>query len=688
MNKQQAINNIARLIRKYKNDNPQWIETDINAFLNEQLGLETKYSIDILTPQALIECKDNLSKQNASALNWDKTLIQAKTYCNRLILEGEKLPKFIIIIDYKNEKYKQYEIQKVEYFENESEYRISEVSVSEGSIDNLTLYLDEQFIRYDISFDNADKIAQKLYEIYPNLNDSKIFDYLQTSDGNWFYKTQLKQQDFQIKLDLFNDPQTQKKRGAFYTPDRYIKISTQYLRDAIERTKSQGYKDYVIIDRCAGSGQLEKLLTDDELSHCILSTIGISEWVSLWNIYGDKVRQIIPPYINGKRIDPKTKPQDLVKQCDFNKNEVIGADALTEEFLDNFTEIFAKRDKGELAIIMLENPPFIEVAGEKTIKSAMSKNSLTKTYVGQLMTQAKLKVPKGSIPQKSALPQFVWSAFELFNPHYYVCYAPITYWKSTHLIDKTFLNGYICNRKYFHATKSAVSLIYWENKDAQNNTLDFESDFGKVKVRKIKDTQVIYRENAPQEGFAELNYVSTDFVSTVGKLRSIKSDNAWLKGGVKLNRDNLLNQLPIFCSTKFIFRDYTEINILMRSGDGGFHYQNDDDFKNDCLVYSLTTAQNVCLQDNEIYPYGFSVFKQQTKHSNIINLWDKIYGKTKTYGLNNIIKDENNYYTDNKGKQQWIDNELKELVAKLKVELKQFYSTYLRPKILEYELVK
>jgi hypothetical protein len=80
-------------------------------------------------------------------------------------------------------------------------------------------------------------------------------------------------------LDLFNDPQTQRKRGAFYTPDIYIYISTKYLREAIKKVPSG--KDFIILDRCAGSGQLEKMLNDDELSHCVLSTLGIAEWISL-----------------------------------------------------------------------------------------------------------------------------------------------------------------------------------------------------------------------------------------------------------------------------------------------------------------------------------------------------------------------------------------------------------------------
>lgn len=63
-----------------------------------------------------------------------------------------------------------------------------------------------------------------------------------------------------------------KQLGAFFTPEHYVEKSTQYIRAAIKRSKEGGYKDYLIIDRCAGTGNLERLLNAEELSHCILNT--------------------------------------------------------------------------------------------------------------------------------------------------------------------------------------------------------------------------------------------------------------------------------------------------------------------------------------------------------------------------------------------------------------------------------
>ena len=73
-------------------------------------------------------------------------------------------------------------------------------------------------------------------------------------------------------LDCLGSAGLKKRLGAFFTPDYAIKKSTDYLRNIIKTLKDD---NYVIIDRCAGTGNLEKYLTKDELTHCILNTINI-----------------------------------------------------------------------------------------------------------------------------------------------------------------------------------------------------------------------------------------------------------------------------------------------------------------------------------------------------------------------------------------------------------------------------
>lgn len=77
--------------------------------------------------------------------------------------------------------------------------------------------------------------------------------------------------------EVYSDKTDRKSRGVFYTPEQYVKISTEYVRKAIEDAKKDGYDDYVIIDRACGTGNLESQLTPEELSHCILGTLDPEE---------------------------------------------------------------------------------------------------------------------------------------------------------------------------------------------------------------------------------------------------------------------------------------------------------------------------------------------------------------------------------------------------------------------------
>ena len=76
----------------------------------------------------------------------------------------------------------------------------------------------------------------------------------------------------------------------------YAKKATELVQMAISRVPAGN--DYIIIDRCAGTGNLEMYLDDgveDVLSHCILSTYELKEWMVLKDRFGSRVRYIVPP---------------------------------------------------------------------------------------------------------------------------------------------------------------------------------------------------------------------------------------------------------------------------------------------------------------------------------------------------------------------------------------------------------
>jgi len=137
---------------------------------------------------------------------------------------------------------------------------------------------------------------------------------------------------FKYLMDKLNDTIQKKELGAFYTAELYADKSLELLRKAIARVPEGN--DYIILDRCAGTGNLERHLSEEELGHCILSTIEYYEYKVLVETLGDKVRHIIPPTLalaELKRLTVGPKEKELLEQwqkvlADAKKTENYNSD--------------------------------------------------------------------------------------------------------------------------------------------------------------------------------------------------------------------------------------------------------------------------------------------------------------------------------------------------------------------------
>lgn len=297
---------------------------------------------------------------------------------------------------------------------------------------------------------------------------------------------------FQYIMDKLNDYVERADLGAFYTPMPYATKSNELVYDAIRRFQQSENDDYIILDRCAGTGNLEATLNDnvpndivdkDVLSHVIVNTYEFFEYKVLKQRLGDQVRNIIPPVAN------------------FTDGTVEGSDALSQEFIEN-PIIKQYVDNPKCTVIIYENPPFAETTSIEHQKRHSGKSSSKKWKYNFVTMQAKQELKGARSNDMSNV--FIWSAF-----HYYlrqstdsaIIFSPLKYWKlGEGWFDFKAGKAFAFNRKYFHAVRQMVNgCVLWFNELA--NPTDNGGDAFNLVAYDIVDAE------APNYDTGELNII-------------------------------------------------------------------------------------------------------------------------------------------------------------------------------------
>lgn len=434
---------------------------------------------------------------------------------------------------------------------------------------------------------------------------------------------------FQYLMDKLNDTLQKKNLGAFYTPKPYAEKSHELLRMAIERVPEGN--DYVIIDRCAGTGNLERGLTDEELSHCILSTVEYYEYKVLQEVLGAKVRRIIPP---------------IETEDTFNAGLVKGSDALSRDFIEN-PIIREFLDNPRCTVILFENPPYAETTSGEHQRTGQSKKSSVwkRSYVSEQMKLDLKGKPIMGRPRNDLGNAFIWSGFKYYlrqPTDSYVVFSPIKYWKAQHLVHKRFIKGFAFNRKWFHTrTDACVTCILWANTDSDITELELEGfDMAgedgpllepvTLTARQIQsnvsaryyDKRPIPDEwrggvlcglnglenatgkptNKPVYNKNVLGYMvshssgfdNPDFDSSLLVAGRYDGHGFWLR------KDNYLEKLPLFCMSRYYKynKQWTQRAFVMKSGDGADRFNADvadgklNQWLLKCLLFTCVEVQN------------------------------------------------------------------------------------------------
>ncbi len=552
---------------------------------------------------------------------------------------------------------------------------------------------------------------------------------------------------FQYLMDKLNDDIQKKNLGAFYTPELYAEKTHTLLRKAIERVPKGN--DYVIIDRCAGTGNLEKTLTDEELSHCILSTVEYYEYKVLQEILGYKVRHIIPP---------------IEANDTFNAGLVKGADALSKEFIEN-PIIKQYIDNPKCTIILFENPPYAETTSLEHQRKDVSKKSSAwkQSYVVSEMR----KHIKGSALNDLG-NTFIWSGFQYYlrkDTDSYIVYSPCKYWKAQHIIDYKFYEGFAFNRKHFHTNIAAcVTAIYWGGKKESNEKLVLEGfdieeqklkPVGEIELNKVHDlfSNQYYEKGtfagATYDGILTgLNGLEAD--SSVKKrikpmysadmlgylvADSVGFDNPDAKSsllvagryngnGCYLRKNAYLDKLPMFCASRYITynRSWTERARIMKSADGATKYLADvssgklNQFLRKCLLFTCLEMQNhmrtfngsdgrfyrneLCLDTTNgstIASTDIKSLRMNKDEKELIAIWEQLieevkktaeYDSSMTYGVYQIFAEIDLVDQDADGNNIYRNLEVHSVLQTLKKKVADYFNKYIVPVLFEYEFLK
>ena len=552
---------------------------------------------------------------------------------------------------------------------------------------------------------------------------------------------------FQYLMDKLNDTLQKKNLGAFYTPEAYAEKSHELLRMAIARVPEGN--DYIILDRCAGTGNLEKTLPDDILGHCILSTVEYYEYKVLQQLIGDKVISIIPP----------SESSDT-----FNAGLVRGADALSKDYLEN--EVIKQYvDNPNYTIILFENPPYAETTSiEHQKRNAGANSSLWKrSYV---VTEMKREV-KGTASNDLG-NVFIWSGFKYYlrqPTDSYIVYSPVKYWKAQHLINKKFINGFAFNRRRFHTNIDACIMVaLWANEPAEIKELGIQafdiderdnslSSFGTLDVRRIYTlfSKVYYDKRTfddDEEGSIVLGFDGYECPSK-NRIIPIVNDNIlaymtidtsgfdnpdihasmlttalYNAHGFFLRKDNYLEKLPMFCASRYITynRAWTERARIMKSADGARQFKADvasgvlDQWLRKCLLFTCLEMQNhmrtfkgsdgrfyrneLCLDTTNgetIASVDIEKLNANDDEKRLLAQWNTLlkaaketeeYDESMTYGVYQIFAEIDTSYKDEDDNTVWNNVAVHTALSTLKTLIKEYYNKEIVPTLFKYEFLK
>lgn len=422
-------------------------------------------------------------------------------------------------------------------------------------------------------------------------------------------------QDYIIeRRDLLVPQDIRERKGAFFTPRKWVELSQKYLTDYLGENWQE---DYYIWDCAAGTGNLLAGLTNK------------------YNIYASTLDQADINVVH-ERID---------HGANLLKNHVFQFDFLNDDFTklpQSLQDIINDKEKRKKLVIYI-NPPYAEATSTKTISNS---NSLHKESVGKSKTKDNYEKLLNQA-SKELYVQFLFRIYKEIPGSFIANFSKIKTLQGNHY--KEFRNLFLAKlEKLFIVPANTfdnvkgrfpIGFFIWNTKiktlfeyvyaDVYNaDGMYFQTKYLFVPENKnIKDwlRQYNIKNNSIGwlvRGSADVQNNNVVFITLKPSESVIKASNA-----NKISNQNLIVNCVFFSVRKVIEQTWiNDRDQYLYPIDG---WKTDLEFQNDCLTFALFNTNILCSEGpNHWIPFTEQEVNAKEKFASSF-MTDFIKGKIK-----------------------------------------------------------
>jgi hypothetical protein len=383
-------------------------------------------------------------------------------------------------------------------------------------------------------------------------------------------------QDYIIeRRDLLVPQDIRERKGAFFTPRIWVELSQKYLTDYL----GENWQDeYYIWDCAAGTGNLLAGLTNK------------------YNIYASTLDQADVSVIH-ERID---------HGANLLKNNVFQFDFLNDDFTklpQNLQDIINDVEKRKKLVIYI-NPPYAEASSTKTVSgTGENKNGVTSNFKINAQFKSKIgaatneifalfmaniyeKIPGCILGQFSKLKFINGSNFVKFKEVFLAEYNRgfIVPGDTFDNVKGQFPIGFTI---WNTSVKTKINTIETDVYDLHGNYIGTKNFYGEL-PEIINKWIVKYRSDIENIGYLTTrgnDFQNNNFIQIISDKNLVKSDR-----GVSINKNNIIS-IAIYLSVRHCINAswINDRDQFLYPIDG---WQTDNQFKSDCLTFSLFHGQN------------------------------------------------------------------------------------------------